>query len=181
MSIDGRETRVDIQQTATDVDQVEHLSSPNRVDARYTSSTTHTGNHLRQNLRRWLSPPDPSTNHNIACRAHHKGTATWFVQGSIYNKWKSTPALLWVHGKRAPLSHFLLTPPDGILCVAGAGKSILWFVALLLFPSNMADVVYHLPVLQSLKISKSCAMPVKPRWLISISTSGILANKTGVT
>ena len=107
MCIDGKETRVDIQQTATDVDQVEHLSSPNRVDARYTSSITHTGNHLRQNLRRWLSPPDPSTNHNIARRAHHEGTATWLFQGSIYNEWKSTPSLLWVHGKRAPLSHFL--------------------------------------------------------------------------
>jgi hypothetical protein len=41
-------------------------------------------------------------NHNIACRAHHKGTTTWFFEGNIYNEWKLTPSLLWVHGKREP-------------------------------------------------------------------------------
>jgi hypothetical protein len=71
-----------IQQADTDVDQVK--------------------------LRRWLSPANPSTNHNIARRAHHQGTATWFFQGSIYNEWKSAPSLLWIYGKRAPLSQFLL-------------------------------------------------------------------------
>jgi hypothetical protein len=76
---------------------------------------------------------------------------------------------------------FYQTPPDSILCVAGAGKSILWSVVLLRFPSKMVDVVYHLPVLQSLKTSKLCAMLVKPRWLISISTSGTPANNTGMT
>jgi hypothetical protein len=106
------------------------------------------------NLRGWLSPPDPSTNHNIACRAHHKRFATWFFQGNIYNEWKSTPSLLWVHGKRAPLSQFLPHTPDSILYLAGAGKSILWFVAALLFMSKMTDVVYHLPVPQSSKTSK---------------------------
>ncbi|KAF8495948.1 hypothetical protein F5888DRAFT_512217 [Russula emetica] len=59
------------------------------------------GNQLRQDLRRWLSPPDPSTNHNIACNAHHEGTATWFFRGSIYQDWKSTSSepLLWIYGK----------------------------------------------------------------------------------
>ena len=51
---------------------------------------------------------------------------------------------------------FYLTPPHGILCLAGAGKSILWFVAplLRLVVLQMTDVVYYLPVLQSSKISK---------------------------
>ena len=74
-----------------------------------------------QDLRRWLSPPDPSTNHNIASNAHHEGTATWFFRGSIYQGWKSTTSepLLWVYGKRAPLSHTCLTRelPDKILYV----------------------------------------------------------------
>jgi len=35
---------------------------------------------LRDNLLRWLSPPDPSTNHNISCKAHHNGTAEWFFR-----------------------------------------------------------------------------------------------------
>ena len=62
---------------------------------------------VRQDLRRWLLPPDPSTNHNIASNAHHKGTATWFFEGSMYKEWKSTASesLLWVHGKRVHLPH----------------------------------------------------------------------------
>ncbi|KAI0284745.1 hypothetical protein BC826DRAFT_144391 [Russula brevipes] len=53
----------------------------------------------RQDLHRWLSPSDPSTNHNIACSSHHEGTAEWFFQGSIFKDWKSTGSLLWLHGK----------------------------------------------------------------------------------
>ncbi|KAH9046688.1 hypothetical protein EDB84DRAFT_632448 [Lactarius hengduanensis] len=64
----------------------------------------------RQELRRWVTPPDPSTNHNIACDASHKQTATWFFEGNKIKEWKSTGSLLWIHGK------------------PGAGKSILWFV-----------------------------------------------------
>ena len=64
------------------------------------------GNLLRADLLRWLSPSDPSTNHNIASKAHHHGTAQWFFQGAIFNEWKSTGSFLWVHGKRV----FLLVP-----------------------------------------------------------------------
>ncbi len=65
-----------------------------------------TGNQSRQDLRRWLSPSDPSTNHNIACSAHHEGTATWFFQGNIFKEWKSSGSLLWVHGKRISSTAF---------------------------------------------------------------------------
>ena len=60
-----------------------------------------TGNQLRDKLLQWLSPPDPSINHNIASKAHHNGTAEWFFRGSIYSQWKLTGSLLWIHGKRA--------------------------------------------------------------------------------
>jgi hypothetical protein len=81
--------------------------SPNRIHTGHAGSTVLTGNPLRQELRGWLSPPDPSTNHNIACNAHHKGTAAWFFEGRVYNEWKSTgsDSLLWIRGKRASLSH----------------------------------------------------------------------------
>jgi hypothetical protein len=59
-----------------------------------------TGNQLRESLRRWVNPSDPSTNHNIACDIHHVGTATWFFQGSIFAEWKSDGFLLWIYGKR---------------------------------------------------------------------------------
>ncbi|KAH8979084.1 hypothetical protein EDB92DRAFT_1981522 [Lactarius akahatsu] len=50
-------------------------------------------------LREWVFPPDPSTNHNIACDLHHGGTAQWFFQGSMFDEWKSTGSLLWIYGK----------------------------------------------------------------------------------
>ncbi|KAH9024225.1 hypothetical protein EDB85DRAFT_1894446 [Lactarius pseudohatsudake] len=56
-------------------------------------------NQLRESLRRWVTPPDPSTNHNIACDIHHGGTAEWFYQGSTFAEWKSTGSLLWIYGK----------------------------------------------------------------------------------
>ena len=57
------------------------------------------GNVLRRELQNWLSSPDPSINHNIARMAHHKGTTSWFLQGSVFEQWESSP-LLWIHGKR---------------------------------------------------------------------------------
>ncbi|KAH8979076.1 hypothetical protein EDB92DRAFT_2074122, partial [Lactarius akahatsu] len=57
------------------------------------------GNESRRSLREWVFPPDPSTNHNIACDLHHGGTAQWFFQGSMFGEWKSTGSLLWIYGK----------------------------------------------------------------------------------
>ncbi|KAI9438080.1 hypothetical protein H4582DRAFT_2098857 [Lactarius indigo] len=76
----SEEAKLIIQQTANNVDQVKW-------------------NQIKQLLRAWLSPADPSTNHNIAQKAQHKGTAVWFFQGSIFIEWKSTGSLLWIHGK----------------------------------------------------------------------------------
>ncbi|KAH9993385.1 hypothetical protein BJV77DRAFT_363007 [Russula vinacea] len=55
---------------------------------------------LQENFRRWLSPPDPSKNHNIARKAHHEGSAEWFLHGNTFSEWKrKTGSLLWIHGK----------------------------------------------------------------------------------
>ena len=83
---------------------------------------------LRQDLRRWLSSPDPSTNHNIACGTRHKGTADWFFQGSILREWESTGSLLWVHGKRTFPLTFTSYSYRWPSVAAGSGKSVLWFV-----------------------------------------------------
>jgi hypothetical protein len=111
MRLDVIEARPVMQRAATqaDVDQVGPPRSSNHIDTSHTGPNVLTGGRLelRQNLRQWLSPPNPSTNHTIARRAHHQGTATWFFQGNIYNEWKATPSLLWIHGKRAPPSQFL--------------------------------------------------------------------------
>jgi hypothetical protein len=63
------------------------------------------GNQLRERLRNWLSPPNPSINHNIACGSHHDGTAMWFINGHSHKEWKSSSSLLWVHGNRIAILH----------------------------------------------------------------------------
>jgi hypothetical protein len=73
---------------------------------------SYAGNQLRDGLLRWLSPSDPSINHNLASKAHHNGTAEWFFQGNIFNQWKSTGSFLWIHGKRVSLLSLTVRRPD---------------------------------------------------------------------
>ena len=94
---------------AKDVQAIKRESFTSYIDTEFRVSRVLVGSQLWESLHRWLSPPDLSTNHNIACRTHHKGTTTWFFQGSIFENWKTTSSLLWIHGKRAHLLHF---PPD---------------------------------------------------------------------
>jgi hypothetical protein len=97
-----------------------------------------TESQLREKLQKWLSPPNPSTNHNIARKAHHKGTASWFFQGSIFEQWKSSPSLLWIHGKRTFL--FLSTTPlptDSGLCSGLRQKCPVVCYFLLLLPASL--------------------------------------------
>ena len=68
----------------------------------FTPDSGLTGNQWRQDLRKWFSSPDPSTNHIIQCGAQHQGTANWFFRGSLFEEWESTGSLLWIHGKREP-------------------------------------------------------------------------------
>ena len=85
------------------VDQVNRESSPNPTTLTLQTLQIFSGSELRERLRIWLSPPNPSINHNIACDAQHEGSAQWFFRGTIFSKWKFTGPLLWVHGKRAYL------------------------------------------------------------------------------
>jgi hypothetical protein len=93
------------------VKQVERSSSPNLIGIGYEALCIIIENQLRDSIHKWLSPPDPSTNHNIACGTHHKKPATWFFEGNIYREWKSKGSLLWIHGKRAPCPNFLSDTP----------------------------------------------------------------------
>jgi hypothetical protein len=74
---------------------------PNLAIVRSSRLNLLAGNQLIQLLRSWLSPADPSTNHNIARKAQHNGTAAWLFQGQVITEWKSIGSLLWIHGKRA--------------------------------------------------------------------------------
>ena len=70
---------------------------------------------LVESVYNWLSPPDPSTNHNIACGTYQKKIATWFVEGNTYQEWKSKGSLLWLHGKRTLRPIIYLILPDDVL------------------------------------------------------------------
>ena len=85
---------------------------------------------MRFNVQYWLSPPDPSTNHNFVRKARHNETAAWFFESKSFAEWKARGSLLWIHGKR-----MFLEPPTGLPCTnnfinleAGAGKSTLLYV-----------------------------------------------------
>ena len=94
------------------VANVERSSYPNLTDVAYEDLSIISENLLRESVHKWLSPPDPSTNHNIACGTHHKKNARWFFEGKIYQEWKSKGSLLWVHGKRASCPSFLSDTPQ---------------------------------------------------------------------
>jgi hypothetical protein len=115
------QVKVVVEQTATNVDQVKRLSS-NFIGAHHRSLHILSGNQFRETIHRWFSPPDPSTNHNIACATHHKKTASWFFQGTIFQEWKSTGSLLWVHGKRLPPSLSNLTLSNTFLFHSWLGQ-----------------------------------------------------------
>ncbi|KAN0129332.1 hypothetical protein V8E53_012816 [Lactarius tabidus] len=53
----------------------------------------------RNDLRKWIAPPDPSVNYNVASRAHQEGTAGWCTKGITVADWKTSGSLLWIHGK----------------------------------------------------------------------------------
>ncbi|KAI9443160.1 hypothetical protein H4582DRAFT_1922809, partial [Lactarius indigo] len=56
------------------------------------------GSRARSDLQRWMSPPNPSINHNLACDTHRNGTTTWFAQGNAFDEWKKNGPLLRIRG-----------------------------------------------------------------------------------
>jgi hypothetical protein len=62
-----------------------------------------------QNIHQWLSPPDPSSNHNTACSKRQLTTGAWFLESEEFGKWKlGSNSFLWLHGigKHIPLEAF---------------------------------------------------------------------------
>ncbi len=137
-AIDNKVADVDDRVAGVDdrVKEMRRLSS-NLTRADYVVLLIPSGNQLQESTHRWLFSPDPSTNHNIACDTDHKKTATWFFQGEIYQEWKSTGSLLWIHGKRLSEHLSNLKSSDAILFSSWLGKkcylvrrlSITWFLS----------------------------------------------------
>jgi len=175
----AKELKSAIQQTANSVDEIKCSSCPNLAIARCSRLNLLTGNQLNQLLRTWLSPVDPSTNHNTAQKAQHKGTAVWFFQGSIFVEWKSTGSLLWIHGKRVFLSALVTPTPSDTppVFVAGSGKSIIWFVV----PCLLHFETYSSPVPPLFKTLWLYAKRDQPSWPTFTSILGISTSKPVTT
>jgi hypothetical protein len=63
----------------------------------------------KNEIIRWLSPIDHTTNQAAARKKHEDQTGKWFTEGEEYSKWKeNSNSFLWLHG------------------IAGCGKTILW-------------------------------------------------------
>ncbi|KAF2180825.1 purine and uridine phosphorylase [Zopfia rhizophila CBS 207.26] len=53
----------------------------------------------REQIDRWLSPPDPSTNYNKALEKRQEGSGLWFLQSDAFAKWKTRRnSFLWLYG-----------------------------------------------------------------------------------
>ncbi|KAF8264628.1 hypothetical protein EI94DRAFT_1738011 [Lactarius quietus] len=83
-------------------------------------------NQLKQLLRAWLSPADPSINHNIARKAQLKGSAVWLFKGTIIVEWKTTGSLLWVYGKPGSGKSVICSSVvEDIMAICEAGSAIM--------------------------------------------------------
>ena len=76
-------------------------------DAKMGIETLKSDSHLNK-VRKWLSPPDTSTNFNEAKKTRYPGTGSWFLKSQPFVEWKSgSRRHLWLRG------------------LAGCGKTVL--------------------------------------------------------
>jgi len=109
---------------------------------------------IQDKLQRWLSPPDPWTNFNIARKTQHPGTSTWFTQGDTFRQWKSTTSLLWVNGLRAHITFLSFPTANRFRCLSRLRKDyhfVCVSTIILLLYILMSSIVQA-----SLKTSKTC-------------------------
>ncbi|KID95704.1 Pfs, NACHT and Ankyrin domain protein, partial [Metarhizium majus ARSEF 297] len=73
------------------------------------TGSTSVGSDLRTDkVKRWLCPPDPSTNGNQARKLRHEGTGAWLLDNLVFQEWHSgSRRHLWLNG------------------LAGCGKTVL--------------------------------------------------------
>ncbi|ELR10083.1 hypothetical protein GMDG_04483 [Pseudogymnoascus destructans 20631-21] len=50
-------------------------------------------------IRRWLSPPDPSINYRKAIKLRQSDTGLWLLESEVYSKWKrNASSFVWLYG-----------------------------------------------------------------------------------
>ncbi|KAI0028263.1 hypothetical protein K488DRAFT_73898 [Vararia minispora EC-137] len=106
------QTLVATKEVSEKITQVEAIGQENRRTLQKIGATVERQHNFQvgNEIRHWLSPPDPSTNHNNIVTSRHEGTGAWIFQRADFVDWKSDGCgFYWIHGK------------------AGSGKSVLWF------------------------------------------------------
>ena len=88
--------------TYEDIRLIRNIALEVQQDFRSTQDTAY-----QKKIYDWLSAPDPSTNHNRACRSRQATAGSWLLESEAYTRWIDQRSLLWLHGK------------------AGCGKTIL--------------------------------------------------------
>ena len=88
-----------MQQMAGDINKIRRSLSVTMLHHRLVLRQI-AGDQMQIASKNWLCPPDPSKNYNIGCKAHQDGTATWFLQGNVFDGWNAKGSFLWIHGKR---------------------------------------------------------------------------------
>ncbi|KAL6808739.1 pfs domain-containing protein [Trichoderma camerunense] len=99
-TIDGK----DVESAPSIEEAIQHISqevAQMAESSRHTHTvvqTLETSDRL-QELRRWLSPPNPSENYNNGIKQRHGDSGQWFLQSEEYSSWKSRPnSFLWLQG-----------------------------------------------------------------------------------
>ncbi|KAL1614633.1 hypothetical protein SLS54_009603, partial [Diplodia seriata] len=90
----------EVQQQIPLAEQLEDIAE--RVNEIRDTTAATNATVLAAQLRKWLSPPDPSINYTAAIRERNKGavgTGSWFLENPVFLQWKSTNnSILWLHG-----------------------------------------------------------------------------------
>ena len=63
----------------------------------------------RDEIKKWLDVPDPSTNYNQALKRRQAGTGTHFLNSQVFKSWlqHKSSSLLWLYGKAGAGKTFL--------------------------------------------------------------------------
>ncbi|KAH0430099.1 nacht and ankyrin domain protein [Colletotrichum camelliae] len=90
------ETRLAETLRSIEANQIHHLHTTNEVQ---TTVKEIRSKQQMKNIRRWLAPPDASTNANHARELRHKGTGEWFLESTAFREWISgCRRCLWLRG-----------------------------------------------------------------------------------
>jgi hypothetical protein len=111
--VSDRELEI-LHQVVNGMNKLNRKLFPNVVLAIWDHGSWHclAGEKLQKDIFRWLSPPDPWKNYNVARTSRHSGTGAWFIYGTTLSEWKTSgpSSLLWIHGKRKFTQHVLPCP-----------------------------------------------------------------------